>query len=398
MKCILVDYEKIIRPFPKIVNKLSVPKKFESIGLILVLKDNVYEELNNLSLGDKRVKYITSDIFLKNIVDHDYVFYNEKKDLCFMNNDCSQYLDEVLVCFDKYLPKDTTTCVCFDLKHKNFKKVVEKFISKGFNSPIISSKHPHHKNIAPSLFLIRKNTDSNYKMTLNNLMYSLQQSNNDICSLYAKLSPKCVKFLKNTSKSGKTKNKNGEVTQKEMTGELFVNDIINERGKLVFEIDIKKDSIEHGSEENVDVYSTRYNFHSHPEEAYIRHSVNKAWPSVTDYLGYHKLGENTIFHCVTSLEGIYVISFSPYWGKRLKQIDRKFIDKNYDIDHNSDYTPYEYAKKINNILYKGEPIFHIQYFEWEKADNLIHVYYTHTGSTCLPSQDLVDSYELIFSK
>ena len=61
-----------------------------------------------------------------------------------------------------------------------------------------------------------------------------------------------------------------------------------------------------GIEEEVDAVLNRYNFHTHPREAYIRNNVVKGWPSAQDYLGFIDLDGNTIFHSVITLEGVYI--------------------------------------------------------------------------------------------
>ena len=36
--------------------------------------------------------------------------------------------------------------------------------------------------------------------------------------------------------------------------------------------------------ESVDVIDTRYNFHTHPKEAYINHNCDLGWPSTDDLI------------------------------------------------------------------------------------------------------------------
>jgi hypothetical protein len=205
-----------------------------------------------------------------------------------------------------------------------------------------------------------------------------------------------VEFLRKTSKMGITMNKNGKKSQKELTGELYVKEVVKDTNGFVYIIDINKNSITSGEEENVNVSPTRYNFHSHPHEAYVRHSVDKAWPSQTDYLGYHKLGQNTIFHCVATLEGVYILSFGAYWGSHLKDVSRSFIGKHYDIDHKEKYTPEEYVEKINSIMYKGKPIYELRYFPWEKAGSVFEAYFPQINSSCLMSQKIVENYNKVY--
>jgi hypothetical protein len=224
------------------------------------------------------------------------------------------------------------------------------------------------------------------------------KSNKGVCFINVKLSGRAVEFLKNTCKSGFTVGKNGKKTQKELTGELYVKNVYSHDGKIIYNIDINKSSVKAGKNESVNVDPHRYNFHSHPEQAYVRHSVDKGWPSVIDYLGYLQLGENTIFHCVASLEGLYVMSFTPYWSQRLNEVDKKmkkFVDKRFEIDNNKPYSPIKYTQIINKIKYKGNPIFHVDFFEWEKAQETFSVFFPQKGSSCLVSQKIVDRHKRV---
>jgi hypothetical protein len=255
---------------------------------------------------------------------------------------------------------------------------------------------PLYNDIAPSLALLKENSDNenSEQSTLHQALYALEQFQNNFktsCYLYAQLSDSAIDFLKRTCKMKLDPTKN----QKELTAELVVKDVLYNSGKFIYIIEVDENTLEAGNQESVDVPASRYNFHSHPHEAYVRHSVSNAWPSITDFLGYYSLGDSTIFHCVATLEGLYVMSFSSYWGTRLKQVSKKFIDQNYEIDNSEKITPEEYINRINSILYKGYPIFKVMYFTWDEADTVFKIFFPRTGSSCIPSQDTLEIYNEI---
>lgn len=353
---------------------------------------------------------------------HYPLLYNRKKNICLKDPDCHEHLPEILESMSATLPKDSIIWVPIDIARKDFVKVANTFVSNGFENPYINTISPHSLNMPPSLCLSMKNRGvqgspsvtagsdnmgvSNPNMTLNKVYDVLQQyrNNEGVCFINVQLTTEAINFLKGTCFSGFKKGKNGKKSQKELTGELYVKNVIPKDGKFVYIIDINRHSVKAGKNESVDVEPHRYNFHSHPKEAYERHDVDKAWPSVVDYLGYLQLGKNTIFHCVASIEGMYVLSFTPHWSQRLDQVDKrlkKFVDKNFEIDHEEPYTPKQYTKLINNIKYKakgeneGHAIFHVDFFPWKKAGDVFSVFFPQIGSSCLVSQKIVNNYRRV---
>lgn len=400
MSAVLIDYGEIITNGDKIKSVLSTaPSKTKGFvpGLILIVRNGVLNKLSGISPGKKRVEYINTDEFINSIDKHYYVMYNDKRKICLMGSECEKDLSAVLNALFSGFSSDTLIWVSLSLDENNFSESVKLFAENGFNSPYVTTLSPLYGDIPVSAALSRQNIPSDphkSKATLNKVFYAIEQfkKGGNLCYLYAKFSPRAIGFLKEASKIGIVVGKDGKKSQRELTGELYVKDVIREGGDFVYVIDIDKGSVESGEEENVDVSATRYNFHSHPREAYVRHSVEKAWPSVTDYMGYHRLGKNTIFHCVATLEGVYVVSFTSYWGPKLEKVSRKFIDKNFEIDHKEPYTPEEYVEKINGILYEGYPIFEVKYFSWKNIGGKFKVFYPQIGSSCLPSQQIVDKY------
>ncbi len=403
MSVIIIDYDNIISDDLK--TKLNQPPKSSRgfvVGLILIVSDMIVSQLSELPLGAERVRFIHKDRFIQHISAHYYVLYNQKRGICIIEEDIIDYVQPILQsCFSGF-PTETVLWISLNINSIEFIDKLQILINNGFNHPYITSTTPQFVKTQPSLALIRPNignlVDINRRMVLNSVLHLMRQykENNKTCFLQAKFSAKAIEFLRNASHVGVVIEK-GEKTQREITGELLIQDVINQNDKIVYIIDVAESSVQSGDEENVDVNATRYNFHSHPREAYVRHNVEKAWPSSTDYLGYYQLGHNTIFHCVATIEGIYILSFSPHWAHQLKKVDRNFISEHYDIDHSEPLSPEEYVEKVNSILYKGFPVYEVKFFRWQNADTPFKVFFPQIGSTCLVSQDTVDNHKKLHS-
>lgn len=288
------------------------------------------------------------------------------------------------------LDKNASLWVYIPLKTENFMEQIQRFIEAGFSMPYIGATTPSGKKIPHSVCLVRKRgSKSNVKREILNVMYIIEQykKGQDTCSMFARFSPNAISFLRKTSNMGHTKNGDGLTTQKELGGQLHVENIEQRGNKYVFVIGVDKNNVDSGEEEEVMVSPTRYNFHSHPKEAYVKHGVRYGWPSITDYLGYLKLGNNTIFHCVATLEGLYILSFGSYWVDRLNDVSKNFIKKNYDIDKKEVITPFEYVKKVSMIQYKNHPLFLVKFLPWTGASGTIFgVTYKKDGIRCEPNE------------
>jgi hypothetical protein len=378
---IVTEYSKINNK--DILKKLSQPPKSKN-GFIAILVLLLDKKING-------IEYINSGEC--NILKHYYKMYNKKKKICVVDEDCFVDCDKVLEGLLSDMDKDVIFWVCLKIIRDDFVKRLGVFVEKGFNNPYVTDISPLYENITPGVALVLKKDDVKHvNMTLNKTYHVLEQynKNNGKCYLKAKLNKNAVNYLKNTCFSGFVNKK-----QKEMTGELYVKNVLNINGEFVYIIDVNENSIKHGEEESVNVHPHRYNFHSHPKEAYINNSVKNGWPSLSDYLGFLHLGKNTIFHCVSTLEGLYVLSFGAYWSSRLNEVDKKFISNNFEIDLNDDYTPDKYVQKINNILYKNHPVYVVKYFKWKDAGNVFDVFFPQIGSSCLVTQKIVDNYKKI---
>lgn len=378
------------------------PKNFSSMT-VKIVPEKIAHKLSSLPMGKKRVEYISTGEFTSSVVYSGIIFYSTKKNLVVLPTDCYLYITEILqATFSGQLPLDVLLWISIKISFPQFSQAVDKLVHNGFSHPVLVTENPAKEKIDLSLSMNRTNSaDSSlaYLSVMNQIAHVLEHKNKDQdspCTLTAKITPRALKFLRKTTKKGITVNKNGKKSQKELTGELYVKKVDQENGQIIYKIDVDKGSVQSGEEENVDVSATRYNFHSHPQEAYLKYSVDKAWPSQTDYLGYLKLGNSTIFHCVATLEGLYVLSFSPYWCKRLKKVSSAFVANNFHVDHNEPITPLEYTEKINSILYKGHPIYQVKFFTWQEAKQPFQVYYSDVKNSCIASQQEMDRYREIY--
>jgi hypothetical protein len=406
MSGLLIDYSKIVsKKHSLLLSKLSKPPPTphgSTLGLVVVASSPQLARISQFPEGSQRVDYLNNPEFVRGIRSHYYVFYSKEKKLCVLDTHAADDLPAILNALFSGFPKDTILWVSLSLEQQDFMSILERYISNGFNSPYICKQTPLRVNIQPSVALARFNSPTerfSAKSTLNKVVYAMEQykDKQSSCSLYAQINSKALSFLKKTSKIGITLNKNGKKSQKELTGVLFVKEVVKKGGRIVYIIDVDESTVQPGSEEEVDVSPTRYNFHSHPHEAYVRHSVDKAWPSLTDYLGYIQLGKNTIFHCVATLEGLYVMSFGPYWGNHVNKISKRFIEKNFHIDHKENYTPQQYVDKINKIRYKKRQIYVLKFFTWPQAGTIFQVSFSKDGMNCFATEKGINHHRKIHS-
>lgn len=395
MDAILINYDTIINKdihsgLLKVIN--SPPSKSSDYlrGVILIISKDQFSKLSLLPIGEQRVNYINDEQFIQSIKSHYYVLYNKPRNLCQLIFNCggAQDLNTILRVLKDGIGDNIVIWISLKIESK-FVNCLDVLVHYGFDHPYITDTTPFKQNIPHSLALVYNHkTRTNSTRIMLEVLYVLQQYKQEGCSVYVQFDTSSIKFLKKASDMGHTKNGNGKITQKEITGQIKVVNVVKNDNKTVFVIGVDRNSIEHGVEEEVTVSPTRYNFHSHPRDAYVKYSVEKAWPSSTDYLGYLQLGRNTIFHTVATIEGLYIMSFSPYWVNNLMKIDKKFVSSTYNINHKENYTPFQYVEKVNKILYKKHPIYIIKFLPWGSASSIFSVNYSKDGMNCVADDNI----------
>ena len=220
-----------------------------------------------------------------------------------------------------------------------------------------------------------------------------QSDNTEFCKIKAKLSANTIRELKLLCEQ---KEKNGE--QNEKAGSMSA--IKNSSG--IYSIEINKDSMIKGGEVGVDIVPGLYNFHSHPRNAYTIYDVKLGWPSAQDYIGFlmASVEDDTIFHIVSTLEGVYIISIHQDWliNKKFNETIGDFIAKKYNFSYQNGDTIKSYLDKINNIEYKGSKLFIVQFLPWEKANNTFTITYAKKYDMCFTCDKEKKAYEKQYKK
>ena len=379
MPGLLIDRKLLLKYKLGEIVKFTPKNNANDVGIIFLIPEKQYTQITNLSDGDKKLSYINSKSFINSIYASYNVIYNKNKRICEIRGNIKdpKHLKDVLKSILVYLPNDVVVWTGIIPTYN-----CSQYIKMGFDNPYVVHKSPlDHDFNKIGLAFSKSNTDTRQvdeSTVFNKLRYTIQDSG-DICNIHVRFTPKTISYLKKI---------NHPSAKKELSGALSVSKVIDKKGKLVFELSPDPGSVQTGAEEEVDAVWSRYNFHTHPKKAYDNHGVTRGWPSSQDYAGFSQLNDHTIFHTVVTLEGIYVISISPEWGGNMKDIDKKYVQKHYDIDHLEKISFGEYVKRINGKKYKktGKQLFIVKYMPWNNATREFSIYYNKTKDKCLATE------------
>jgi hypothetical protein len=371
MVSLLIDFNKIVldNNLNMVKEKLfPFPNTKHKIGLIIIIPKKNLIHLKNLKKGKSRVEYINTVDFVNSITDFTYFIYNEK--ICEILLKNYKMLTVILDCLYKNLPKDNILWVSSKITEKN---KIQKVIKHNFKDPYISNKSLLDNNLVSyQLCMSKKNNKEKYN-SKNEVNYVLRQFLlKDNCEMNCKIDNNSLKFLKNICK----KSKNNEIS-----GSFKINKI-NKDLVYIFEIDDK--SVIKGKQDEVNVSESLYNFHSHPYNSYIKHNVKLAWPSGQDYIAFltTNIEYNTMFHIITTLEGLYIISISKFYVNKVNKNMIPFIQKNYNFCYKKGDTISWYLDKISDITYNNMPLFNVNYLSWKNSTNNFNIFYNKTENNC----------------
>jgi hypothetical protein len=359
------------------------------------------------------------------------------------------------------------------MRNKIFYKVASLYAKFGFKSPLITDTDPFGNNWIETLpygFISMKRNndyidpvDINRESVLTHIKYirrnfininnigniitdidnddTFMDDRNPSCTLNMSFNKSFAKWLKRLPLSASSLNKNGTVTQKEISSSFFLdNPKENSQGKIIWEIirDKKVDK-NFGEEQAVNVQHSRYNFHTHPREAYLSHEVKIGYPSGEDYLAflnYSLYNEiKTIFHCVITIEGIYTISIAEFWIERFTDLQNLILDREklqasieakeplkYQVNkitqdaimnninlpkvfppniQTSEEAGKVYSEYINTIqiIYDNgnvyPPVFHVSFKSWDNIINgqVISIYYPTLYNQCFVKHKTIKDFE-----
>jgi hypothetical protein len=354
-------------------------------GVLVFTANEVTGTLKSLPAGEKRIKYFTSKEFQNNVEKYAAVMYNMKRGIMVLDENVAsrEYIGPLLEYLQGELP--TKTVIWISVPIEKMKSMGDIY---GFKDPYKTTINPLYSDIPLSIAMTRINIEPVLEYDNHTKIEEIIKNNSTAngCIMRARLTKNAMEQLKNLCYSH----------EKELTGELYVKDVDKH---LVYVIDILDGSISSGDHEEVDVQAVRFNFHSHPHSAYVKHSVNNAWPSATDFIGMTTLGTDTIFHIVTTKEGIYVISFAENSSRILDKITSEFVEKNLNIDLDEKLTPEQVIKMVNNVKLDGKQIFQLQFLPWNRATEPFEIKYAQTNmgdkGVCISSQSGMDKHKKI---
>ena len=246
---------------------------------------------------------------------------------------------------------------------------VKAFASQGYGNPAVRT----NSRLGPCpLSLLLSRSDDPPELSVQRALYVLEHGPRARgCSVSCKFDHRAIKFLHGC-----------RLGDKERGGSLRIVNVHGKGSRRTFVIGVDEKSVQGGQLEGISLRPSRYNFHSHPQDAYLKHSVDVAWPSLKDYMGLLTLGNRTIFHVVATMEGLYIMSFGPHWVERLKGVSKAFVRENYDVGYRRDLRPEEYARTVRAIKYKGFALFNVIYFPWGSAGTLFTVRFKARNGTC----------------
>lgn len=273
------------------------------------------------------------------------------------------------------------------VKKMNSKPMLETLAITGFSNPYVTTVDPSGKEIDKAVAMtFTGKCPKSYQEVLFSLESLFETEKNQRCFMNILFSDSSIEFLQSLPMKFRS----------EISGNLFLSVLTEEKGKVFYVVDVRKTPLITGGVETVDVTTNRYSFHSHPEQAYINHSVTKGWPSASDFYGFVMLSPEIAFHCVSTLEGLYIISFSSDWVVRLHTLSEKFIRDHFTISQTEIITPQEYTQKVSRITKDGKKVFDVQFSPWEKVNSCIfQIFYHKTEDACLPTQESVDVYNRV---
>lgn len=154
-------------------------------------------------------------------------------------------------------------------------------------------------------------------------------------------------------------------------------------GQITHTLELDKQSIVIGEEDEITTGGSLYNFHSHPFNAYVMYNVKYGVPSLSDYMAVYTLcrTQNTIVHFVSSLEGLYVISINPQSKICSMPLEKgvEYVKKNFDYPKENLEDLEHYLSFINK---KG--LFRLTLIKWDEVeDSEMEINFNKVGKKCV---------------
>jgi hypothetical protein len=327
----------------------------------------------------------------------------------------------------KYKPTiDSNIIIIIDPSNKSYEQNLRNAIRSGFRHPLLSTKFFGKELKKPHLFLYHKNNhdyakkidDETYNDVLKKARFSIRTYRDAVenhkCSIKIVLDKETIDYLHDYTKKHYFEFNGGKKEQREISGCFLLYEMYDDT--FLVKVDTKNCNL--GGKESTESHDTIGSFHTHPIEAYRSHGVCAAWPSVEDYMTFMAIYASGygVFHILSSVEGIYVITMSDKLIKRkggrteIKENLEKYqkiIDEEYHKNYPDCKIDYkrglkerwekhisEYLKWINGLGY-----FRVQFFYWDKIENKpIRVAYRSVNGNCMISDPQVKLNVLLKNK
>lgn len=373
---------------------------------------------------------------------------------------------------------DLTIWLGIDMRNIHFAKVAGLYVKFGFAKPYIATLDPFGYDWSGQLqsgflAMTRPNiyidpADVNRNSVLAEIYYSLSQyaklilvehnaavpniglvskivdrernmGNNATCSLTFRFPPKTVKFLYRLPRSvftininqGNNNNNNNNgtintptITQKEFGGALKLENLtLENENEFVWQavFDSSKQPVYVSEQYTMAPMDTFFQFHTHPRGTYGMFNVTMGYPSGTDLLNIIMASNTIIFHCVVTLEGIYVLSLSHAWfGNKLDPV-RSAIQSMSEQERNTLIDKLEllngflssmkepkhpdsiqsariYAEALNRTLIfpnQPSPFIYCTFLSWQEAlqGAKVHTSFPPTGKVnCFVNKESLDNF------
>ena len=355
----LIKVRERIQPFIKKVCPIA-PKNSQNL-IFIVLRRNVFEEMEKIPKGDKRLDFINSRGFLDSVV------YS----LCCSYNDETKIVDSS-GCTERYLPEFIEAMnLYFDESFRAVSQHRAGIEDIGFVFPFVCN--------GSSICLYRPNkyVDIDTKSVKRDIRYVLTHQQSDVCTLTLKIDRETFKFLQFITKAGVKGNK-----QREIFGSMIIKSNEDENGRIVYTLGLDKSrDLVYGEGESVNAQPTLYTFHSHPYQAYVNNKAKFGIPSVSDYIAMYTMYElGMILHFVAALEGLYVIHVDPRTEilKMSKEEILKYIKKKMKYDRSSIKNIQDYIDHVN-----GESnLFKLELVLWNSQTPKVSVSFNKRDNNC----------------
>lgn len=371
---ILIDIDRIILRYKlyDLINKLgSLPEESTEDtrrAVVLGISHDSMNTMNSLPNSQNKLDFINSNSFTIN----SFAFLLCNNDICEIHNLYDTNMIPFII--KSVLPNIT---LWISVKINNTTNI-NNLVSHGFTSPFTTRLSPLHNIVFDDTICLLKipgKISSDLGKVYNDIEHitNIQRLNypGNVCNITAKFTEETINQLRKIPIQDGT----------EIAGAMKILGNHKENEKIIYDIEINNKSIVKGHNEHVEVLNDKYNFHTHPRDAYIRNGVNYAWPSDHDYIGFLKavFYSNSVFHVVVTLEGIYIISISPDYASDINTIkyNYSYIEKVYNIPHNAFKTPEDYIIHVNKLK-----IFTVIYLSWNNSMDPFTIYYPKTNGGC----------------